>query len=100
MDYSSFFEVVDTMKTAVAPKHRLYYDQDGAIIDITYDELTGDYIIITQDEFDGPNMKRLDYTVVEGKLEFTIPKQRTWNLHNRNLKGTLYMEQVTDVKKA
>ena len=91
MDYSSFFEVVDTMKTAVAPKHRLYYDQDGAIIDITYDELTGDYIIITQDEFDACNQKRSDYTVVEGKLEFTPPKQRTWNLTQQELERNPYI---------
>lgn len=91
MDYSSFFEVAHTMKTAVAPKHRLYYDQDGAIIDITYDELTGDYIIITQDEFDACNQKRWDYTVVEGKLEFTPPKQRTWNLTQQELERNPYI---------
>ena len=91
MDYSTFFEVADQIQTSTPKSHRLYYDDKGAIIDITYDELAGDYIVITQDQFDACNQKRLDYTVVEGKLEFTPPKQRTWSLTQAELERNPYI---------
>ena len=91
MDYSTFFEVADLMQTSNAKSYKLYYDDKGAIIDITYDELAGDYIVITQEQFDACNQKRLDYIVIEGKLEFTPPKQRTWSLTQEELERNPYI---------
>jgi len=91
MDYSTFFEVADLMKSGTTPTHKLYYDDDGAIIDISYDVLEGSYIEITNSEFDACNQKRGDYKVVDGKLEFTPPKQRTWNLTQEELSRNPYI---------
>ena len=92
MDYSTFFEVADLMKSGTTPTHKLYYDDDGAIIDISYDLLEHDCIVITQDEFDACNNKRDDYTVVENKLTFTPPKQRTWGLTQQELARNPYVK--------
>lgn len=92
MDYSTFFEVADQMtSTNTKPDFRLYYSEDGSIIDISYEQLSGDYIIITQAEFDACNQKRENYTVIDGKLEFTPPKQRTWNLTQEELSRNPYI---------
>lgn len=91
MDYSTFFEVADQMQSNSAKSHKLYYDDNGAIIDISYDILEGNYIDISQAQFDACNQKRLDYTVIEGKLEFTPPKQRTWNLVQEELERNPYI---------
>jgi hypothetical protein len=93
MDYSTFFEVADQIQSpAPLPTHKLYYDEKGAIIDISYDLLEHDYIVITQDEFDACNNKRDDYTVIENKLTFTPPKQRTWGLIQQELARNPYVK--------
>ena len=92
MDYSTFFEVADQMQANSPRTHKLYYDKKGAIIDISYDLLEHDYIVITQDEFDACNIKRNDYTVIENKLTFTPPKQRTWGLKQQELARNPYVK--------
>ena len=92
MDYSTFFEVADQMVSGnTKTEIKLYYSTDGSIIDISYELLDGDYIVLTQSEYDACNQKRGDYTVVEGKLQFTPPKQRTWNLKQEELSRNPYI---------
>ena len=92
MDYSTFFEVADQMQASTPPTHKLYYNEKGAIIVISYDVLEHDYIVITQDEFDACNNKRDDYSVIENKLKFTPPKQRTWGLTQQELARNPYVK--------
>ena len=92
MDYSTFFEVADQMQANSPRIHKLYYDEKGAIIDISYDLLEHDYIIITQAQFDACNQKREDYSVIDGVLEFTPPKQRTWGLTQQELSRNPYVK--------
>jgi hypothetical protein len=90
---SAFFEAAGTLQsTTTTLEHKLYYSEDGSIIDISYDVLAHDYIIITQDEFDACNSKRGDYTVVENKLTFSPPKQRTWGLTQQELARNPYVK--------
>jgi hypothetical protein len=90
---SAFFEVADQLKPPSTKKiHKLYYDDQGCIIDISYDVLEHDYIVITQDEFDACNSKRDDYTVVENKLTFSPPKHRTWGLTQQELARNPYVK--------
>lgn len=95
MDYSNFFDVADGMKTQpVVREFRLYYNADGAIIDCVHvvasDAATGDYIVITQEQFDAIHQKRHDYTVVDNKVEFTPPKPRGWHLTQEQLSRNPY----------
>jgi len=90
---SAFFEAAQAQQsTATKLEHKLYYSKDGSIIDISYDVLDHDYIVITQDEFDACNNKRDDYTVVENKLTFSPPKQRTWGLTQQELARNPYVK--------
>ena len=90
---STFFEASQAQQSAVTKlEHKLYYSEDGSIIDISYDVLEHDYIVITQDEFDACNSKRDDYTVVENKLTFSPPKQRTWGLTQQELARNPYVK--------
>ena len=90
---SAFFEAAQAQQSAVTkPEHKLYYSEDGSIIDISYDLLEHDYIVITQDEFDACNSKRDDYTVIENKLTFSPPKQRTWGLTQQELARNPYVK--------
>ncbi len=92
MDYSSFFEVADQLATTNTKKiHKLYYDEKGAILRISYDLLDGEYIEISENEYSMCNQKQHDYTVIDGKLEFTPPKQRTWNLTQDELRRNPYI---------
>ena len=65
---NAFFEALsESLEQATehaTKEHKLYYSEDGTIIDVSYDVLAHDYIIIIQDEFDACNHKREDYTVV------------------------------------
>jgi len=88
---SAFFQVVQTLQPSATKEHKLYYNEDGSIIDISYDLLEYDYIVITQDEFDACNQKRTDYRVIDGILEFTPPKQRTWGLTQQELSRNPYI---------
>ena len=93
---STFFEALsESLEQAIGhatKEHKLYYSEDGSIIDISYDLLEHDYIVITQDEFDACNSKRDDYTVVENKLTFSPPKQRTWGLTQQELSRNPYVK--------
>ena len=90
---SAFFEAAQAHQSAVTKlEHKLYYSEDGSIIDISYDVLEHDYIVITQDEFDACNSKRDDYTVIENKLTFSPPKQRTWGLTQQELARNPYVK--------
>ena len=89
---SAFFEAATNIQTPVSRKsHKLYFDDEGCIIDISYDVLEHAYIVITQDEFDACNNKRDDYTVVENKLTFSPPKQRAWGLVQKDLSRNPYI---------
>ena len=92
MDYSTFFEVADQMQTNTPPTHKLYYDENGAILRISYDVLDGEYIEITEDEYSMCYQKQNDYTVIDGKLTFTPPKQRTWGLTQQELARNPYVK--------
>ena len=92
MDYSSFFEVADQMQTNTPPTHKLYYDEKGAILRISYDVLDGEYIEITEDEYSMCYQKQNDYTVIDRKLTFTPPKQRTWGLTQQELARNPYVK--------
>jgi hypothetical protein len=92
MDYSSFFEVADQLATTNTKKiHKLYYDEKGAILRISYDLLDGEYIEISENEYSMCHQKQNDYTVIDGKLKFTPPKQRTWNLTQDELRRNPYI---------
>ena len=92
MDYSSFFEVADQLATTNTKKiHKLYYDEKGAILRISYDLLDGEYIEISENEYSMCHQIQNDYTVIDGKLEFTPPKQRTWNLTQDELRRNPYI---------
>ena len=93
---SAFFEALsESLEQAIGhatKEHKLYYSEDGSIIDISYDVLEHDYIVITQHEFDACNSKRDDYTVIENKLTFSPPKQRTWGLTQQELARNPYVK--------
>ena len=90
---SAFFEVADQLKPPSTKKiHKLYYDDQGCIIDISYDVLSGNYIEITEDQYSMCYQKRDDYTVVDKKLEFKPPKQRTWALTQQELSRNPYVK--------
>ena len=92
-DYSLFFEVANLIDTTTN-KHeiRLYYDEDGVILDITTNNAQGQHIIITQEQYDACYQKRDDYTVIDEKLVFTPPKQRTWGLTQEELERNPYVK--------
>ncbi len=47
---SAFFEAATNIQTSIERKsHKLYFDDEGCIIDISYDVLPGNYIEITED---------------------------------------------------
>lgn len=46
---------------------KAYYDEDGKIITYTTEDLPGDYIVITRDQF---NLARHDARVIKGKLVY------------------------------
>ena len=91
-DYSEFFEVADALDNTSQKimQHRLYFDDEGAIIDISYEEHEGNFIIITEDEYNACYMKRNDYTVIDQKLVFTPPKRRNWYLKQDKLARNPY----------
>ena len=89
---STFFEAADTLQSKIEKmQHRLYFDEHGAIIDISYDELDHDkFIYITQEEYDCCFIKREDYIVIDEKLVFSPPVQRAWNLEQSELQRNPY----------
>lgn len=91
-DYSEFFEVADALDNTSQKimQHRLYFDDEGAIIDISYDDRDENFIIITEDEYNACYMKRDDYTVINQKLVFTPPKRRNWHLKQEELARNPY----------
>ena len=95
MDYSNFFEACRDHNWDVPEKpiHKLYYNDKGAIIDISYDLKEGvKYIEITQEEYDKCFSMTQDYEVVDEKLEYigNRPK-RTWDLKQQDLPTNPYM---------
>ena len=89
---SAFFEAVTNIQTPIERKsHKLYFDEEGCIIDISYDVLPGNYIEITEDEYSMCYQKRQDYTIIENKLTFSPPKQRTWGLVQKDLSRNPYI---------
>ncbi len=89
---SAFFEAATNIQTSIERKsHKLYFDDEGCIIDISYDVLPGNYIEITEDEYSMCYQKRQDYTVIENKLTFSPPKQRTWGLVQKDLSRNPYI---------
>ena len=89
---SAFFEAVTNIQTPIERKsHKLYYDEKGAILRISYDLLDGEYIEISENEYSMCHQKQNDYTVIDGKLKFTPPKQRTWNLTQDELRRNPYI---------
>lgn len=92
-DYSLFFDVANQIdSTTINREIRLYYDEDGSILDITTNSVQGQHIIITQEQFDACNQKRENYTVVDENLVFTPPKQRTWSLTQEELERNPYVK--------
>lgn len=92
-DYSLFFDVAHIIDTTVSkPEIRLYFDEDGGILDITTNTAQGQYIVITQEQFDACYQKREDYTVIDEQLVFTPPKQRTWGLIQQELARNPYVK--------
>ena len=62
-----------------------------SVMDISYDVLPGNYIEITEDEYSMCYQKRQDYTIIENKLTFSPPKQRTWGLVQKDLSRNPYI---------
>jgi len=92
-DYSLFFEVANLLDSDTSTNEiRLYYDEDGSILDITTNTAQGQHIVITQEQYDACNQKRENYTVIENELVFTPPKQRTWNLTQQELERNPYVK--------
>ena len=92
-DYSLFFEVANLIDSNTSVSEiRLYYAEDGSILDITTNTAQGQHIVITQEQYDACNQKRENYTVVENELVFTPPKQRTWGLTQQELARNPYVK--------
>ena len=93
-DYSTFFDVaqvIDTTRTSTV--YRLYFAEDGSILNITINKIAqGQHIEITQEQYDACYQKLQDYIVIENELVFTPPKQRTWNLTQQELERNPYVK--------
>lgn len=80
-------EILKNVKV-VAPKpleFRAYYDSEGKITTYTTEDLPGDYIVITKDQY---NLARHDARVVDGQLLFTHIKLHCMKMTRNNNEGS------------
>ena len=104
---SSFFEAMNNIKTVpVEYVNRLFYDDKGRLVGtdtITIDQkdntiewqiLYGEvsFITITSEEKDMCQSKLQDYTIIDEKLVFSPPANRTWNLEQNELTRNPYVK--------
>lgn len=93
---SSFFEVFEkghVFKAEPPPEIRLYYNEDGKILDTKYVQKNikqdKKYIVITQEQYDGLN-KELHF-VIDNELIYKEPKRISWFLKQHQLDRNPYI---------
>ena len=91
---SSFFEAQHIFESAPSQEIRLYYNQEGVILDKKYvakDLLEESlYIVITQEQYDAINFKR--HRVIEKELVWINPKKTHWFLKQEELARNPYVK--------
>jgi hypothetical protein len=91
---SSFFEAQQVFESATPPEIRLYYNQEGVILDKKYvkKDLSEDktYIVITQDQYDAINFER--HRVIDKELVWITPKTTHWFLEQEELARNPYVK--------
>jgi hypothetical protein len=65
-------------------EYRAYYREDGSIITYTMQDLPGNYIKVTQDEY---AQGRHDARVIDGELVFTHRRSKVFKLERNNEHG-------------
>lgn len=89
----AFFEAIesnpDLFKPLTVFEFRLFYKEDGEIIEIQHvDESLpseGDYMVITQAEFENCHNRLSVFKVHEGELKHFPPAHRSWFLEQHEL---------------
>ena len=91
---SSFFEAQHIFESAPSHEIRLYYNQEGVILDkknVAKDLLEESlYIVITQEQYDAINFKR--HRVIEKELVWINPKKTHWFLKQEELARNPYVK--------
>jgi hypothetical protein len=91
---SSFFEAQHVFESASPPEIRLYYNEEGVILDKKYvkKDLSEDktYIVITQEQYDAINFER--HCVIDKELVWMIPKKTHWFLKQEQLARNPYVK--------
>jgi hypothetical protein len=75
-------EFINLMLANIPPpppplEYRVYYDEHGKILTYTTEDLPGDYLVITRDEY---NIARHDAIVLDGVLIYTHLKRHVFKL--------------------
>ena len=91
---SSFFEAQHVFESASPPEIRLYYNEEGVILDKKYvkKDLSEDktYIVITQEQYDAINLER--HRVIDKELVWITPKTTHWFLKQKELARNPYVK--------
>ena len=91
---SSFFEAQHVFESAPPLEIRLYFNEEGVILDKKYvkKDLSEDktYIVITQEQYDAINFKR--HRVIDKELVWITPKTTHWFLEQEELSRNPYVK--------
>ena len=91
---SSFFEAQHVFESTLPPEIRLYYNEEGVILDKKYvkNEVKDNklFIVITQEQYDAINLKR--HRVIDKELVWITPKKTHWFLTQEELTRNPYVK--------
>lgn len=91
---SSFFEAQHVFESASPLEIRLYFNEEGVILDKKYvkKDLSEDktYIVITQEQYDAINFER--HRVIDKELVWITPKTTHWFLKQEELARNPYVK--------
>ena len=96
---SEFFKALEQIakETIEAPRIfeiRAFYDEEGVIYETRYTDTLiedeSDYIVLTQEQYDGLNRKR--HRIIEDKLIWVERKRRHWYLKQEDLTTNPYIK--------
>ena len=90
---NTFFEAQHEFESATPLEIRLYYDEQGVILDKKYikKDLFEDrtYIVITQEQYDAISLER--HRVVNNELVWIVPNTTYWYLNQEELTRNPYI---------
>lgn len=81
-------ELMDYVPPPVVKKieYRAYYREDGTIITYTTEDIPGNYIVITQEQY---GQCRFDAKVQDGKLYYTHNRSSLFKLERNSTEGVM-----------